>query len=63
MQGWIFGGEHQAQWMQRIYKKSFKFQNPLRQNYKHVKALEALLDVPADTIHSVVVFAGGRTIL
>ncbi len=61
MRGWIFGGEHQAQWTQRIYKKSFKFQNPLRQNYKHVKALEALLDVPPDTIHSVVVFAGNST--
>ena len=61
MQGWIFGGEHLAQWTQRIYKKSFKFQNPLRQNYKHVKALEALLDVPPETIHSVVVFAGNST--
>jgi len=61
MQGWIFGSERQAQWSQKIYKKTFKFQNPLRQNYKHVKALEALLDVPADTIHSVVVFAGNST--
>lgn len=58
MKGWIFGGENQAQWTQKIYKKSFGFQNPLRQNYKHVKALQALLDVPLDTLHSVVVFAG-----
>lgn len=58
MMGWIFGSEKQAQWTQKIYRKTFKFQNPLRQNYKHVKALEALLDVPADTIHSVVVFSG-----
>ncbi|MBZ0330741.1 NERD domain-containing protein [Halomonas sp. ANAO-440] len=58
MTGWIFGSERQAQWTQKIYRKSFKFQNPLRQNYKHVKALEALLDVPADTIHSLVVFSG-----
>lgn len=61
MQGWIFGGERQAQWTQKIYKKTFKFQNPLRQNYKHVKALESLLDVPADTIHSILVFAGDST--
>ncbi|SHF93348.1 Topoisomerase DNA binding C4 zinc finger [Microbulbifer donghaiensis] len=61
MQGWILGGEHQAQWTQRIYKKSFKFQNPLRQNYKHVKSLQAILNVPQDTIHSVVVFAGNST--
>ncbi|MCK7596467.1 NERD domain-containing protein [Microbulbifer sp. CAU 1566] len=61
MQGWIFGGERQAQWTQKIYKKTFKFQNPLRQNFKHVKALESLLDVPADTIHSVVIFTGNST--
>jgi restriction system protein len=59
MQGWIFGGENQAQWTQKIYKKSFKFQNPLRQNFKHAKALEAALQIPPDTIHSVVTFVGG----
>lgn len=61
MKGWIFGGENQAQWTQKIFKKSFKFQNPLRQNYKHVKTLEAALDVPPESIHSVVVFAGEST--
>jgi len=61
MQGWIFGGENQAQWTQKIYKQSFKFQNPLRQNFKHVKALEAAFQIPPDTIHSVVTFVGGST--
>lgn len=61
MKGWIFGGENQAQWTQKIFRKSYKFQNPLRQNYKHVKALEATLDVPSQVIHSVVVFAGDST--
>ena len=58
MKGWIFGSARQPQWTQKIYRKSFKFQNPLRQNYRHVKALEAALDVPPESIHSVVVFAG-----
>ncbi|WP_043527743.1 nuclease-related domain-containing protein [Litchfieldella xinjiangensis] len=58
MAGWIFGSECQPQWTQKLYRKTHMFQNPLRQNYKHVKALEALLDVPADTIHSIVVFSG-----
>ncbi|RRQ23477.1 nuclease [Guyparkeria sp. SCN-R1] len=58
MRGWIFGDERQPKWTQKIYRKTVSFQNPLRQNYKHVKALEALLDLPADTIHSVVVFTG-----
>jgi len=61
MKGWIFGGDDQAQWTQIIFKKSVKFQNPLRQNYKHVRALEFVLDVPPETIHSVVVFVGEST--
>jgi hypothetical protein len=58
MKGWIFGGEKHAQWTQTIFKKSSRFQNPLHQNYKHVKALEALLSVPPAVINSVVVFVG-----
>ena len=56
--GWIFGGERQKMWTQKIYKKSFKFQNPLHQNYKHQKVLEAILADIVDPalIHSVVVF-------
>lgn len=61
MTGWIFGNEHQAQWTQKIYRRTFKFQNPLRQNFKHVKALEMALQIPAETIHSVVTFIGGSS--
>ena len=59
MRGWIFGGERQAQWTQQIFRHRFRFQNPLRQNYKHLKALEALLGVPPGHIHSVIAFVGG----
>ena len=62
MKGWIFGTEQDAQWTQNIFGRTFKFQNPLRQNYKHVKALEAILCLPADAIHSVVVFSGRCTL-
>lgn len=62
MKGWIFGTEDDPQWTQSIFGNSFKFQNPLRQNYKHVKELEAALDMPADAIHSVVVFSGQCTL-
>ncbi|MDY0134351.1 MAG: NERD domain-containing protein [Atribacterota bacterium] len=61
MKGWIFGAENQAEWTQKIFKQTFRFQNPLRQNYKHLKALEAALDVPPEVMHSVVVFAGDST--
>ncbi len=61
MSGWIFGNEKQAQWTQRFRKRSFKFQNPLRQNYKHLKALEATLGVNPEHLHSVITFVGGST--
>jgi hypothetical protein len=41
--GWIFGGAQQEFWTQVIYRYRAKFYNPLRQNYAHVKAVEALL--------------------
>jgi ribosomal protein L37AE/L43A len=61
MKGWIFGGQHQKQWTQKIFKHSSKFQNPLHQNYKHVKALEQLLGLEENQLHSVVVFIGDST--
>ena len=61
MKGWIFGSANQKTWTQKIYKHTHKFQNPLHQNYKHVKTLEALLDIPASAIHSLVVFVGDST--
>ncbi|KGT47803.1 nuclease-related domain-containing protein [Acinetobacter sp. ANC 7454] len=56
--GWIFGGERQKTWTQKIYKQTFKFQNPLHQNYKHVKVLEQILVeiLSPEYIHSLVVF-------
>ncbi len=59
MSGWIFGTERQAQWTQKIYKRTYKFQNPLRQNYKHLKALEATLQVSPAHLHSIITFVGG----
>ncbi len=61
MKGWIFGSPHQKTWTQKIYKQAYKFQNPLHQNYKHVKTLESLLDLEGDQIYSIVVFVGAST--
>ena len=58
MKGWIFGGERQKTWTQQIYKHKNKFQNPLHQNYKHIKTLENLLGLSSDKFHSVIVFTG-----
>jgi hypothetical protein len=56
--GWIFGDPSQSQWTQTIYRRKSRFQNPLRQNYAHVKALQSLFSLPEDQFHSVVVFTG-----
>ncbi|WP_305809980.1 nuclease-related domain-containing protein [Photobacterium kishitanii] len=49
----------QKQWTQKIYRHSSKFQNPLHQNYKHVKTLESsLLGCSGEQLHSVIVFIG-----
>lgn len=59
--GWIFGDEHSKTWTQSIYGKKHSFQNPLHQNYKHIKTLQKLLNLDADKIFSVVVFVGEST--
>jgi hypothetical protein len=59
MTGWIFGGAEQNEWTQKIFKVSHRFQNPLRQNYKHVKTIETLLGLPSEALFFAVVFVGG----
>ena len=58
MKGWIFGDPKQSTWTQKIFKHTSKFQNPLHQNFKHVKTMEALLDLSDQQIHSLIVFVG-----
>jgi DNA-directed RNA polymerase subunit M/transcription elongation factor TFIIS len=45
-------------WTQQIFKEKHRFQNPLRQNYRHTKALEEILALPPESIMSIVVFIG-----
>jgi len=59
--GWIFGSEKSSYWTQVIYKNKNKFQNPIRQNYKHIKTLQVLTQLPINIFHSVIVFAGDAT--
>jgi hypothetical protein len=60
--GWLFAQATALQWTQVLYKKHYKFQNPIHQNRKHVSAVAKLLDfVPTEHIHSVVVFTGEAT--
>lgn len=57
--GWIFGDAKSPQWTQIFYRKKFRFQNPLHQNYKHIKVVKALLDfLPEEQIDGAVIFTG-----
>lgn len=58
MRGVIQGSERQPRWTQAFGQKRFEFQNPLRQNYKHLKALEVVLGLAPEHLHSLVVFTG-----
>ncbi len=56
--GWIFGNEKQRQWTQVVMGRKYKFQNPLRQNYLHIKTLSDLLDLEMSYFHSMIAFIG-----
>ena len=57
--GWIFGGMQHYNWTQVIFRRKFKFRNPIHQNKRHVRAIRELLDfLPIEAIESIVVFTG-----
>ncbi len=61
LRGWIYGSPQQKMWTQKIFRNTYRFQNPLHQNYKHSKTLQALLNLEDQQVHSVVVFIGDST--
>jgi restriction system protein len=52
--GQVLGQPRDKKWTQRLGRQSFTFQNPLRQNYLHTQALQAL--TPGVPIQGRVVF-------
>ena len=57
--GWVFANPAGATWTQVRFRRRFKFQNPIFQNYRHVRAVRDLLDfLPPEAVRSVVVFCG-----
>ena len=56
---WIFGNEDHEKWTACYVDNSkHQFQNPLRQNFRHVKALQARTGLPSNVFHSLVAFTG-----
>jgi hypothetical protein len=68
--GWIFGSEKSKVWTQSLCtgrgwfssSEKHKFQNPIRQNWRHIYVLAERLKVPKNCFHNVVVFAGDAEI-
>ncbi|WP_083233727.1 NERD domain-containing protein [Planctopirus hydrillae] len=58
MKGWIYGNEQDSQWTQKFRGTSYRFQNPLKQNYRHLCCLEEHLGLPRTCMHSIIFFIG-----
>ncbi len=56
--GWIFGDANSSQWTQVLINGRYKFQNPLRQNYKHIKSLQNILGYKDHYFKSLIAFSG-----
>ncbi len=61
--GWIFGDENQRKWTQSLHAgwgaaEKHQFQNPIRQNWRHIYTMVELLKLPVRYFHNVVVFTG-----
>lgn len=67
--GWIFGDEKGKVWTQSLScgrgwtaeTEKHTFQNPIRQNWRHIFVLSERLDLPMQLFRNVVVFAGEST--
>jgi hypothetical protein len=51
MMGWIFGSVDQPRWTQVAFRRKSQFQNPIRQNLGHVRAVQTLLLLETSKVH------------
>ena len=57
--GWLFANASDAYWTQVLFRRKSRFQNPLFQNKRHVRAVQGLLDfLSPEAVKPVVVFTG-----
>jgi len=60
--GWVFARPGARQWTQSLGpEQQYRFQNPLRQNHAHVKALEAVTGLDRKAFQPLVVITGRAT--
>ena len=63
MAGWIYGRSSEQRWTQWFPRKTTTFQNPILQNRGHIQALQAVLELPWESIRSVVAFVGNASLM
>ncbi len=57
--GWIFANPRHSIWTQVFFQRKSRFQNPIHQNFGHVRAVQSVLDfLSPEMISSAVVFTG-----
>jgi len=56
--GWIYGDEYEPQWTVVHFNRKDRFQNPLRQNYKHIATLSERLGISKEYFRTVIAFSG-----
>ncbi len=56
--GWVFGDAKSPQWTVSHYRRKDRFQNPLRQNYKHIATLSECLGISKEYFKTIVAFCG-----
>lgn len=56
--GWVFGDVRSPQWTVSHFKRKDRFQNPLRQNYKHIATLSECLGISESYFKTIVAFCG-----
>ena len=55
--GLIYGGENAETWTKNMWGNKYSLRNPLKQNYGHVKSLQAILNIPKEMFIPIVVFS------
>lgn len=56
--GWIFGDAKSSQWTVSNRGRKYRMQNPVHQNYRHVKAIMDFLTIEESQVRSLVMFWG-----
>lgn len=54
--GIISGSDNSEYWIKNVFGNKYEFRNPLKQNFGHVKALQAFIDLPRSFFFPIVCF-------